>query len=237
MNRQLNILSIDWNYFIDVDMITRCMLFPDYPNEDYPKELEEAIWSMKYQDDALLQIDVNKNAVEKVQAMISNPYFSPTYMVVTDSHRYCYDFVKTIYDESQFDGINLMNVDFYHDMYLHGFTLDCSNWLYRLRNTLPDINHIWVHHPSSDLDVTLLGMLPKLCDNIKSIYEYDWDAVFICKSSMWSPPHLDDEFSDLFQKIASKRNAICEPGIFNSRFTATFCCQIAAQQHKYLTTF
>lgn len=232
MNKKLNVLSLDWDFFINADMYTRCNLFPDCPNEGYPDQLKEIIWLSRYQSLELEKIDVRKDCIKEIHALMCNAFFNPISVLVADSHKHCYDFVCQVYDTIGFSGINLTNVDFHHDMYLNGQDVDCGNWLYKLYRKYDDkIDITWIHHPDSDTTFEHLdeGKI-QLTTDIKKIHSYNWDIVFICRSSMWSPPHLDNDFVDLFKPMTLNYNSSFEPGIFESRFGATFATAISRER-------
>lgn len=230
MNKKLNVLSLDWDFFIDANMFTRCNLFPDCPNEKYPASLQEIIWLSKYYTPKLEAVGIKLSAVYEVQKLIDNAFFNPVSIMIRDSHKYCYDFVDQLYNRLEWSGINLINVDFHHDMYKNGSAIDCGNWLFKLQQKYSNMQIEWVYDPESDDSFEHVDDIMKISmtTDIGCIHNFNWDAVFICRSGMWSPPHLDKYFIELFDPL---RNGsyncsfyldTSDPDAFNDRFGSRF---------------
>ena len=97
-------------------------------------------------------------------------------------------------------------MDFHHDMYYyHDSTnpVNCGNWVRELLKVRPNMKYYWIKR--EDSETTLLGgdeipessILP--FDRLK---ELDFDYVYICRSDIWSPPHLDSKF-DFISRMCS----------------------------------
>ena len=54
--------------------------------------------------------------------------------------------------------------------------------------------------------------------DMSMITDVKWDLVFICRSNMWSLPHLDEKFTDVFQPVVDGRNGQIQKGIWDSRY-------------------
>ena len=52
----------------------------------------------------------------------------------------------------------------------------------------------------------------------------DWDFIFICKSPVWSPPHLDvDFFGTVMEFEDAGIGVVFENGMSGIRYTDKFC--------------
>lgn len=224
-----NVLSIDWDYFIDATMAQRMELFPDGGNENLGMSLQNSIWSSRYMSGELVKIGIDKKALNFLKSVLS--LTSPDCpMMVVDSHRHAYEFIVQSMEEDCVKHLNLVNVDFHHDVYDigdHGrceFTdldIDCGNWMRFLMNDYDSSadTFSWVNRTDSDS-----CSIPDWCNDrlrvipLRDIKKYEWDAIFICRSGMWSPPHLDKEFNKAFKSLAYRNCARVQTNIFESRY-------------------
>lgn len=214
----VNVLSIDWDYFINADFNTRATLFPDTPNEGYGSYVQDSIWQSRYAGTSLKKVGIDTPALEKVKDCLNNnaPYAK---VMMTRSHKFAYDFLKDIDDE-----INLVNVDFHHDVYTQDLSaLNCGNWLCKVMDEHKG-KYTWVARETSDMDICL-----EYYDRLDITYDldilqdYEWDMIFICRSDMWSPPHLDKEFSNLVKMLSKvagylKGETVLKESRYNNAF-------------------
>ena len=212
----LNVLSIDWDYFIDADGKWRYDHFPDIPNEDYAQSLQYAIWASRYAEDKeLIKIGINPLAYD-IAYLLEDMDDIP-YIVVCDSHKYAYTFTVQRLKETGNKQVNLLNIDFHSDCRDNLKKLDCGNWLSVLMSEYRGKWH-WLgwkdsykaHKPRK------LKFLSEFHSFM--IMETAWDLVFICRSNMWSPPHLDKDFTDVFQPVVDGRDGQVQKGIWDSRY-------------------
>jgi hypothetical protein len=139
-------------------------------------------------------------------------------MMVTDSHRYAYDFIKNQMYEQHANQLHVTNIDFHHDVYDMGSnSVDCGNWLRILMKEYHSENDsfAWVRRSDSDMDRTSNRLQ---CVHLDSIKSKTWNVIFICRSGMWSPPHLDKNFKKAFYDIAYEHSAVIQSDIFDSRY-------------------
>lgn len=238
--KTFNILSIDWDYFIDASLNQRNLMFPDCSNETRPQFLKDTIWMTVYNNDDLKNIKIDIPAVKMVKEILETS--NAELYQITNSHGYAYPFIKAMVEnETESTRFNLINVDFHHDLYKTNesdstksynkmcFTdenVNCGNWLhyiierYKERGT-----YTWIKREDSDIEDIEKYPL-NITTDLSIIKDVKWDAIFICKSDMWSPPHLDKKFNVLTKSVRQKiDNGVCgnyEEAVFNDRFTEEF---------------
>lgn len=241
MNKPLRVLSIDWDYLFKATIEQRITMFPDCPNESYPESLRSLIWGGRYAVQPELEsITVDDSAVEIIMNLIKATTSEDTLITVWDSHANIYEEVTSRDTDG---GLELINIDFHHDNYYEAQDVDCGNWVRYLfdkelsyRATDND-KYTWIKREDSDVpaeafpewfhEVENIEYLDKLAEEM---YESDkhFDMVFICRSSMWSPPHLDGEF----EKFIERLEEFSEPeiNITGSRWTNDFIKSIAEER-------
>jgi hypothetical protein len=117
-----------------------------------------------------------------------------------------YDLVKYISNlnknKIQFE---IDNVDYHHDLFSYGDDPDCGNWLRLLIQEEKISKVMWIRHDDSEL--------PDPIPNIDTLYGIEhttdfnyivnkkYDTVFLCKSRIWSPPHLDTRFISIVKLL------------------------------------
>ena len=212
----LNVLSIDWDYFIDANALQRLEHFPDVPNENYAQSVKDAIWTSRYADDGeLLKIGINPVAYDVAYALES---MDVPFTVVCDSHKWAYTFIMEQLKETGNKQVNLLNLDYHHDCRSDIKELDCGNWLSVLMSKCRG-KWRWLgwkdsYRPGKPRKLQFMTEFNK--DLIKNT---PWDMVFICRSDMWSPPHLDELFTDVFQDVTTDKYCKVQKGIWDSRYS------------------
>ncbi len=203
----LNVLSIDWDYFIDATFQQRYLLFPDVQREDFPDETIRLIWAGRYaQQEELEKIKIDPLVYKVVKTIKHIPK-----IIVGESHKFAYLFIKTVLKEEGEERLNLLNVDFHHDCYATGLdgedNLTCGNWLRKLMEEEKG-SYVWLGRSDSDKKQKPKSL--KFISNYNSanIEKTKWDMVYICRSDMWSPPHLDAEFIKVFMPLTEGKNRL-----------------------------
>lgn len=192
----VGILSIDFDYFIDVSSEERDMYFPK-GSDEIPKEKLAAMWEKRYLEfpelkkvgvideyylfkDFLLTLNIHKENFYKA-----------------DTHKDIYEIIRKIPRNLQ---IYIVNIDFHHDyyhFYRDGDKYNCGNWLRRLVEERPSTKVKWIRRSDSQL-FSLEGLFPfEHTTDIKSIFNDKFDYIFICRSPEWSPPHLSNKFEEI----------------------------------------
>lgn len=199
-----NILSIDWDYFMDVSNKIRANSFPDSPKE-MSLSLSNMVWSNYYlspHKEDLMSLKL-KDDYNYLMEYIKNTELKNTIFASSISHLSIY----YMFEEFNInDEVNLINIDFHHDSFKEIDDLNCGNWVNYILNEY-DVNITWVKDKKSELSD--LNNKIKVTEDIKVIEDFKPDYIFLCKSYLWSPPHFDDDFLNLFKEIFFKaKNSI-----------------------------
>lgn len=224
-------LSIDYDYFIDASAEERSSLFPDGGNENLPATIRDYIWDSHYSDSRLKEIGVIKE-FKDIKKMCRDLYCQA---MITDSHKHLFDFImQNTFEDEEFE---VYNIDFHHDLYDYRTGSDrvnCGNWATILREERPNMTFLWVKRDDSDvaaLGIETVTEFPKVeiitFEELQSRYGGGafitnfFDFLFLCRSAMWSPPHLDKHFVKLVKTIldhcpAQYENGIDKPRKFDS---------------------
>lgn len=176
------ILSIDFDYFLDTDLDTRNLKFPDGEDGMTDDKLVE-LWNYFYNKyPEIADIGVIKpffNFCEDLSKLKRGAvYFA-------ESHREIARFFPVIESEEH---LEVVNIDFHHDNYAGGSQLDCSNWVRHLKEFKPNAHIKWIRREDSET-ASLFGDFPYEHTEDLTI-DGEFDYIFICFSPEWTPPHL-----------------------------------------------
>lgn len=203
------ILSIDWDFFVDATNDERLLLFPD-GNENLSPKLCDYIWSRRYDDERLAEIGCTDDLTTFIEEVV--PKLKDSFVYICDSHKHAYSFITGLSEEDE--EVVVYNLDHHHDLY-HYRTSDelvnCGNWGTILLEDRPNTEYIWVKRDDSDsIDIFGEEVPARMIDFDQFLKEFKEDPdsfkyVFVCKSSMWSPPHLDSKFTDFCTRLYKAR--------------------------------
>lgn len=226
----MKILSIDWDYFIDASLSERMRMFPDGGTENVPLFVQNIIWSSHYKD-GVEQIGIKEKEYEQIKKKLSNSFES---VMIADSHKHIYDFIQ----HETFGKIEIVNIDFHHDLYgykeKHRTDVDCGNWASKLFEN-GNCQYTWVKQSDSD-DVLHVDLLKSIeVKEFDDILDEEYDLVYICRSGMWSPPHLDKFFLELCQPLLEQEEfpVRYELNVMENRYTDEFKKMVEDQKKMY----
>lgn len=239
MMKPYRVLSIDWDYLIDASAETRCRLFPDGGNENLPQMLQSIIWIGRYAEQRLQNIKVDSQALETIKTFLKKSCTNLELCTVYDSHKYLFDEVVNNILPNQ--PLELINIDFHHDCYTYtDYEINCGNWANHLfkdtsfRNSCKEDKYYWVGREDSDpIDTPMSNVHILSANDLFTLENFDCDLLFICRSSMWSPPHLDGDFIELYQWV-DKNIVPVEVNITGSRYTEELKQQV--EQNRNMIT-
>lgn len=239
MAQTLNVLSIDFDFFQEVDPEIMALLYPD--GIDQPTDIATLIWFSKYANSytrkEILSAKPKINEIAELKDIIkiSSKNRKPI-SVIANSHVNIYDtIIERTYNFPEFTHVQLYNIDMHHDMFNHNFTLDCGNWIEHLSEDLIKTNitlqHKWIINPASEnlyelTDPEFQDIIEK---NFECLKDKTWDIIFLCRSDIWLPPHLDHHFTDLANFIiAHSEDHDVEEEILIPRYDENFISQYQA---------
>lgn len=211
-------LSIDWDYFIKATYDQRCTLFPDGGNENLPDNIRNYIWDKMYSNPDLKEIEV----IDEYSTLISLCNLYRGNCLVTDSHKHIYDLIVGCTGSNE--EFEIYNIDFHHDMYhfrTKGDRVNCGNWGTVLSEERPNMKMKWVGREDSateviggdEVDVEKITMQ----DVIEVFQKEGFDYLFMCRSALWSPPHLDYWFIRAVETLMHHCLVEYEEGILRER--------------------
>lgn len=214
-------LSIDWDFFIGATDVQRALLFPDGGNENMPDSLKNYIWDSHYRCPELSSIKVSDDYKYLLKFCRD---FSGKCMI-SDSHKFAYDFIME--NTTPREKFNVYNIDFHHDLYNYRSgdeKVNCGNWATVLREERPNMVYNWVKCEDSDLMTTggekvdsyILDMW-SFNDTFGKDISGSFDYLYLCRSAMWSPPHLDPKFVKAVKILMKKCPTKYEQGIDKPR--------------------
>lgn len=221
----MKVLSIDFDYFQNTKK-EQISLFPD--GVDNSTFISEIIWGDHYATygDELNSIGIMEDELEALKRLLMKQSKRAKVMIC-NSHKHIFDFVfKYIKKE---ENIQLVNIDMHHDMINDNKKLDCGNWISFMIKAQQErkakLSFEWIANPIS-LDVYGIEDLFQInfkdkspvLPSIKAIENNSYDLIFLCRSDIWLPPHLDCYFTEIYDLIAKKfSNVVVEKGIETER--------------------
>lgn len=201
----MRVLSIDFDYFQNVseDVLRH---YPD--GVDNSTGLSEIVWGNYYSepDSEISKVGIMQEEFDTIKRILTS--IEPDCpIMIANSHIHIYNFIC---ERNEADApLSVVNVDMHHDFVNDDPKLDCGNWLSHLAQRQKDAGEkfafSWVANPVSismygidDSDDPELHILKDLImTSLSQIEGKQFDAVFICRSDTWSPPHLDKYFTEL----------------------------------------
>ena len=213
MQRSLNILSLDFDYFLKFENDDTSVLskFPD--GTEAFLQFNDAVWAThlayKEVEDKIKTVKCNENELAKVSVFL-NACKADIPVMIANSHVNIYDFILSHAKTGQ--ELRILNLDFHHDAYNTSQELNCGNWVLKLKErTANPVLYQWI--TSDNGWKTSEGTIPRFVQEayrFKSFVEYlSWnkdykpDLIFLCRSDVWVPPHLDGYFDKLMRFAAS----------------------------------
>lgn len=203
------VLSVDWDYFVEANSFERFTYFPDGNSEYISPILSDFIWKSRYDCEKELKdfkIKKEYNQFRKLLKSI-NPNIP---VIVTESHGDMYNYIKDLDSIFNIDNLkfDIDNIDFHHDIYNGKNILNCGNWLRILISELKTNIVTWIRHEDSDIPepmpyIDTLHGINHLID-FNYVINKEYDALFLCKSRIWSPPHLDSRFISIVKLIKDR---------------------------------
>lgn len=226
----MNILSVDWDYFIKASEEQRLLLFPD--GGEFPYIVQTEIWKSLYScaEDRLLKIKVDNIKFRTMNTFLSYATFKK--VCVARSHAHIVPFIERNLDGNP---LNIVHFDHHHDMFYSGSSkLNCGNWLRKFtldcREEEKANRVMWVRRVDSQVNSNEFpeGVPVKsttLFSRELFNKENHFDCLFICRSDAWSPPHLDEYFTKLIVDLEWGHSMEFAEYVDDNRYTDEFKAQ------------
>lgn len=225
-----NVLSIDWDYFMDCTDAERFIMFPDGGNENIGINLSTFIWLGRYASSyvykeehpgqrGLDEIGIKEKEFEYILRNVVLNVNAGCHVSFADSHAEIYDFIHEHTKKN--DKVRVYNVDHHSDCYNMGDEVNCGNWANKLSDEGIMTRYTWVRGDNEDeIDSDTLKCRFNVTRDITALEGIGWDMIFVCRSSVWSPPHLDKDFNRLYERMNMFMNLGFNPNFFVDRYSA-----------------
>lgn len=198
----MKFLSIDFDFFQDVSEET-VRRYPD--GIDLPTEATAIVWASRYaQYPELLDVKLKTEEYEQLLGLLKKQSRNSS-VLIANSHKHIYTYIKEVNKTSDID---IVNIDMHHDMFNDNPEVDCGNWLGHIKKEY-NASVRWIANPIS---LKVYGFKKDELDeaekiisySIKDIFNEKFDAIFLCRSDTWTPPHLDSYFTVLCNLLSKK---------------------------------
>lgn len=199
-NKTFRVLSIDFDYFQNASK-EALMEYPD--GIDLQPSLSQQVWKGKYDfkpyADLIKAVTCKTNEMYFVENVFMNNCKQDIPVLACFSHEYIYGFIQEQFNTSGAKKLEIVNVDFHADYYndnVKNDTQDCGNWCYFIKQEILNTeitlvapeNYEELYEEDSYIDID------KITTDLYILKQHDYDAVFLCRSDNWLPPHLDKYF-------------------------------------------
>ena len=218
IQRPLNILSLDFDYFLKFENDDTSVLseFPD--GTEAFLSYSDTIWAThlahKEVEDKINTVKCNEDELANVLFFL-NGFYADIPVMIANSHVHIYDYILANAKPGQ--ELRILNLDFHHDAYNTSQELNCGNWVLKLKErTSNPVVYQWV--TSENGWNCAKGTIPCF---VKEAYrfkmfgeylscnkDYNPDLIFLCRSDVWVPPHLDVYFDMLMRFAAAHFNNV-----------------------------
>ena len=192
----MKLLSIDFDYFVNTTREVRNSKFPvaeDITNMDEIKNL----WDDCYTADKEIR---NIGILNEDYYLLCDFLRHQSLPYLTSySHKDIYYFTLDLQRNSE-TRLQITNIDFHHDnYYMYGGRVTCANWMMKLNEDFgfskEDV--LWVHRNDSET-ASIAGDFPyRRTTFLREALRDDYDAVFLCLSPEWTPPHLVGHYNKM----------------------------------------
>jgi hypothetical protein len=226
--KKLSVISVDWDYFISCSTEERFRLFPDGGNENLPLEIANFVWMSRYAE--------SEGKIQKMQTLHSDLEIYARIYTGEISN------VEKNMQEGNFDTLQLLNIDYHHDIYSHATDeINCGNWLLHLIEKYPQGSYTWFRRSDSedlpegtisdDIDFTVRTE-DWLDDALDEFADAEHTIIYFCRSDVWTPPHLDSRFNALCYEFTRdpEYNTIFEPLAVEDRWSEQFISAMKIQE-------
>lgn len=207
--KTLRVLSIDIDFFQNVDYNTLSECYPD--GHDYGAMLSAIVWASHYSNPneakRLNDVTCPDESLNTLKHILGRQLQS-TPVFISQSHLDIYKFIHDKLKLHHAKFLEVVNIDMHHDMFTDNVdTVDCGNWAHHIRQEVPT-RFTWISHDISEevMDYSVIQDLDEVNivkNDLHSIEDMRFDAIFLCRSDAWYPPHLDNKFNELVECLSN----------------------------------
>lgn len=236
MKKNLNVLSIDFDFFQEVTPETIMKCYPDTGME-LPEKIVNLIWSERYKiaeyRNKLFSVTMNTEKLDTVKKIIKKSYVSSNGVAlkpvaeICRNHKEIYEFIVQNYNKEIYKNISIAHIDMHPDIDNRNNRLDNGNWIKFLIKKYPETKIQWYANTISKQTYVNEETTTKLekdiversiINNFDNIKNQQFDLIFLCRSDEWLPLHLDSYFVELAKyTLMHCRDCKCEKNIFKVR--------------------
>ena len=214
--KKKKILSIDFDYFQKLCTET-LHIYPD--GIDLPTEVSNVVWATKYmyEKDKLNKVTINKKELSLLYGILGSQNKNIP-VLISNTHKDIYGFIHSLAKTDE--ELLISHIDMHHDFYNGNDKVDCGNWLGFIKKEYYKCYIQWI---TNELSLDVYGFTEKEKEKIPITIEKlsikDYDAVFLCRSDNWFPPHLDSEFIKLSKYLRNNfdNSEYTDEGLFRKR--------------------
>lgn len=200
----MKVLSIDFDYFQNVDAETLVTCYPD--GIDLPTETTLLTWCTYYCNsrtkEKLEKVTIKRKELCELKRIIKQQA-KRCPVLVMNSHKHIYNFIKSNMAQHSNEKLWITNIDMHHDMFSENIDLDCGNWISHIKKEYENTSLEWIAPRNAlkmyDIDTEEFRKVIK--NSIADMRYKEYDIIFLCRSDNWLPPHLDNEFHKLLKVI------------------------------------
>lgn len=224
----IKLLSVDFDFFPDADNLKRSLYFPE-SGETLPEEIQRLIWLQKYStSNEIQEVGIKQKEFDFMKRLLAEN--KDAELTVADSHLAIMTLVSDFMKQKK--PLEIYNVDYHHDLYFNT-DITCGNWLQKFFEMLDVKKCLWIKDPESiplfmyDKKYDYIFKKVDITEDIQALKGIGFDYIFVCKSGMWTPPHLDRYFVEMLNAYyESKRYKLKQDNNELNRFNAKFIDEI-----------
>lgn len=212
----VNCLSLDWSYFIDAPPDVRSGCFQPVTEEGHDDDFISFAWAAAYAEHGG---KLKKAGVKPVLYDILRRLPQRVPVFVHKDHRHAYDVFNQYLRRN--DTVTLLNVDAHPDTENGSRKLGSHNWLRLFMGIHREKGNrfLWLSDDGYKRECPE-GLSAFTDINSSGIRDVPWDIIFIARSDMYCPPHLDGRFIDVFRTFLKGRKSykMVQPGVWKDRY-------------------
>lgn len=162
-----------------------------------------------------MEIGIDECLITDTYSFIEKYKRNIIHVVVCDSHKHI---IKSIKSTPSYENIRVVNIDYHHDSSTIDLdTLHCGNWVEHLYMICNNAEVKWVKRPDSNMEGLdcRIESYDSLGEISNILTDFIIDEIFICRSPLWTPPHLDGKFDSFIENILKILNIHQEVDLMN----------------------